>query len=176
MRTYIKILFIGCLVSTLVTSITDAEVLKSYRFSDKSDVDAWNTSWKWGAIDSRGTATWSSEYGGTAKLSISGAPCAIDFWKRLPCDLVFGDYLIVKFHCKAPLDPIGHFDMIIGPTEPHGHKQSISVNTTTSGSFRVRMPIYISKFIRGTPFGIRFSVWPGSLRIYIKEILLVRED
>ncbi|MEO0005626.1 MAG: hypothetical protein ABIK49_06470 [candidate division WOR-3 bacterium] len=165
-------------VSMLVIILAVAgayEIIASYRFKDESSLENWSTSWKWQNDNvKKGSCSWTSLYNGTVKLSVSGAPCAIEFWHELPRTLQFGDMMVVKFYCPEPLYPISDFDMMIGPTEPYGHKQEVTVSTTGAGWFVVHMPVYSPVYKQGTPFGLRFSVWPGSATIYVKEISLVR--
>ena len=166
---------VAVVVLAMVLSVARAREIARYDFSDPNSIEGWNTSWKWEETNpKKGTCTWSPLHGGTVELKVSGAPCVIDFWRTLPEDLRFGDKLIVKFHCPAPLDPISGFDMMMGPAVPHGHKQKISVSTTEAGGYVVRIPVYITKFKRGTPFGLHFAVWPGTSTIYVKSIWLER--
>ncbi|MEO0091152.1 MAG: hypothetical protein ABIK61_00340 [candidate division WOR-3 bacterium] len=181
MKILVKFLVFCMLTLIMFTTANAYEIIKSYSFDTSDKLDAWNTNynarWEFGTRDKKGSVSWSSEYGGTAKLTVSGAPCAIHFWRTLPIDLTFGDQVIIKFYTPSALYPIGGFDIILGPAEPHGHKQSVSVSTESEGYYTVNMPIWTpGVFKSGTPFGVCVSVWPGSLTIYIKKILLVRES
>lgn len=152
-------------------------LIKSYNFSQADSISNWKTDWIW-EKDNRikGNLTWSSEYGGTARLKVSGAPCVIDFWTNLEIDLESGDEIIIHFYCKQPLEPISHVTLTIGPTIAYGHMQSIVISTAKSGEFIASMPIWSSPYTKGTPFGIQFAVWPGESIIYIKEINIIRKN
>jgi hypothetical protein len=170
-------MFRALLVVVMVTALAGAEVLASYTFSSAEDVSSWSTSWAWGNDNAKeGTASWSSKFGGTAKLSISGAPGALDFWNSLPCNLEFGDRIVIRFSTETPLMNESDFDIVLGPATSAKHQQAISVSPDAAGSYSVDMPVYMPVFSTGTRFGIHFSVWPGSKIIYVRRVDIVRGD
>lgn len=162
-------------VLAMLLSMASAREIARYDFSDSSSLAGWSTEWKWTEGNpTKGTCKWSSSQGGTVELKVSGAPSSIKFWRTLPEDLEYGGKLMVKFHCPAPLDPGSGFTMMMGPAEPYGHLQRISVAPVEAGGFVVRMPVYTPRFTSGTPFGLIFVVWPGTSTIYVKSIWLER--
>jgi len=169
-------LFILVVVLTLFSyKAGAASVIKEWDFTDRATMSEWKTSFLWEQNNSRqGIVEWSSSFGGSARLYVSGAPCVINFWRTLPFDLEWGDLIRVEFSTKSYLHPISGFDLILGPAEPYGHKQSLQVSVDHAGSFVVELPIYYYWAIKGTPIGLHFAVWPGTAELYIRKIVILR--
>ena len=180
-----ELTFPADLIDSIDINVQENEIIKeentllyNYSFSQESSLNRWKTDWIWEKNNqkNKGSVSWSSEYGGTAKVRVNGAPCVIDFWTNLERDLKFGDEIQIIFYCKQSLEPISGVTLTIGPTIPYGHKQSIGIASTKGGEIFASMPIWSSPYTKGTPFGITFAVWPGESIIYIKEINLIRKQ
>ncbi|MEW6621291.1 MAG: hypothetical protein AB1422_18500 [bacterium] len=170
-------LVVGVGKSSLASNDDDSYVIKQWDFKDEDSVSEWKTDGIWASNYkgcSKGKVSWSEEYEGSAKLSVSGAPGSINFWQKLPCDLKEYDCMEVEYAVKKPTHPIATWSMQIGPAKPHGHAQYIGVAPTKAGRYIVQMPVYQIPFVKGTPFGIGFSVWPGKSDIYVISIKLIR--
>ncbi len=167
-------------VLLLVVGGVQAKVIATYTFGSAEDMVGWRTSRKWhdvmDADAGSGSALWSDKFGGSAKLSVSGAGGELDFWRPLPCDLQFGDRIYVRFSLQTALMNNSHFNLKLGPAVRAGHVQHVTVSPEAAGSYSVDMPIWMPLFSAGDPFGIQFVIWPGSKTVYVREIEIVRED
>lgn len=150
-------------------------IIKEWDFSNRSTLNGWRTNYIWEMNNSpKGTIEWSPSFGGSIHLSVSGAPCVVNLWNVLPFDLEWGDVLRLEFSTYSYLHPISGFDLIIGPAEPYGHKQSIQVSVDRAGTYSVDLGIYYYWAVAGTAFGVNFAVWPGTAELYIKKIMILR--
>lgn len=149
------------------------EIVFDARFGTPSDIKEWNIGEliKQKRAYERGTVQFSDDFGGSAKLSVSGAPGAIDYWTSLPIDLHHGDKLVIEY-ASDKLHPICGFDALIGPTVRYGHKMSIPISA--SGHRVVTIPVEIPNFVAGTPLGVHFSVWPGQCDINLIRVSILR--
>ena len=172
-----------CTLALLLAGTVQAEAIVSYRFREPGDLASWETGWHpvWEADNpawyGHGTVTWSKEYGGSALMSVSGAPCIVDLWRAMPVALQYGDRIVVKFHIKGAtgLRPNAHFDITLGPGGvPWPERMGQHVNPGEAGGYKAYMPIWWPMDLKSEPFGIRLMCWPGSAELYVKEISLER--
>ena len=166
---------VACFLTYISQNAITASVIKEWNFTDRATMNEWKTSFIWEQKNSRqGIVEWSSSFGGSARLYVSGSPCVINIWRTLPFNLEWGDLIRVEFSTKSSLHPISGFDLIVGPAEPYGHKQSLQVSVESAGSYTITIPIYYYWAVKGTPFGLHFAVWPGTAELYITKIIILR--
>jgi len=174
-KSLVTFLFITCFLTLVSLDVVASSVIREWDFSDRATMSEWKTSYLWEQNNSRqGIVEWSSSFGGSARLYVSGSPCVINIWRTLPFDLEWGDLIRVEFSTKSYLHPISGFDLIVGPAEPYGHKQSLQVSVDSAGSYTIDLPVYYYWAVKGTPFGLHFAVWPGTAELYIRKIMILR--
>jgi len=152
--------------------------VRTYTFKSQSDLNKWSTDWVWESnyksSGYKGTVTLSNEFGGSAKFTVSGAPSIIDFSTRLQDRLQYGDTIYIIYHTKDSMRPASNFELILGPSRK-GFIQKVPVGQSSSGTHRAELSFFWEDQLSGNePFGIHFSVWPGTQSIWISEIGILR--
>lgn len=152
--------------------------IRKYTFKSQSDLNRWSTDWVWEpnykSSGYKGTVSISNEFGGSAKLTVSGAPSIIDFSTRLQDKLLYGDTIYIIYHIKDSMRPASNFELILGPSR-NGFTQKVPVGQSSSGTYKAKLSFYWEDQLTGNePFGLHYVVWPGTESIWISEIGILR--
>ena len=116
-----------------------------------------------------GSVEWSSEYGGSAHLTVSGAPSEVSLVGYTNTILYPGDSVVCHV-THTDMTGFGSFGLRIG-----GDYNDFSVDKSSSPGGESDVILSITNFyLPGTPIRMWLVVWPGSGEAWVHSIHLMR--
>ncbi|WP_277556230.1 COG1470 family protein [Halobaculum limi] len=128
-----------------------------------SSLSNWEVTYNDPDNQARGSAEWTSEYGGSAEMSVSGAPSNIIIYQDTATQIPEGTEFTVDVVSAGSLSCCGGVSLqIAGERVAHLRHPS---NGDHQLSFTTK-----EERSAGTRFALRTAIWPGSGTAYVREI------
>jgi len=138
----------------------------------ETSIDHWYTGFE--NIDhpsTWGTAEWSPDYGGSAHMTVSGAPSFVELYQPIQTFLCPGDTITAHIY-KDDMSNAGEVNLRIGSEWdlPFGQR---AVSPTGAGEYDVSL-VCDKFYAPGTILRIVLVVWPGSGEAWVHYVRLGR--
>jgi hypothetical protein len=146
--------------------VIDRVVLRNGDFS--SGLDHWYTA---NGLDWRehpqapGNVSWSPSYGGSAQMSVSGAPSSVNLIQATGADLLPGDVLTFDFVTSGMT--AAQFAVQIGNSENGGERAALV--EPGDGQHRLVMRL-ARRHARGTMIQLTLVTWPGAATCWVTDV------
>lgn len=126
-----------------------------------------------GQTVSAGTLEWSSEYGGSAHMSVDGSPSTVDLISWIGTTIYPGDIIECRV-TNTNLDNFGNVDLQIGGAWT-SFSQTEKLPSTSAGTQEIQL-IANRIYTPGTGIRIHLVTFPGSGEAWIHYIHLIKSD
>jgi hypothetical protein len=167
----LKALWVICpILLMLLVSVTQIQAYQLFWLQDTefvTDLGGWFTAFEnpVGHSSTFGTVEWSSAYGGSAHLVVSGAPCVADLISFFGTTIYPGDTIA----CTASTGTMTYATLVL-QIGGYGNDFTQAVSLTQSTITQDMVIIADKIYPPGTPILIHLVCWPGSGEAWIQYV------
>lgn len=148
------------------------EITKKYPIILEEEMDIidielrkWNIENPEDVRSSPATINQSSDFGGSIKVTVSGAPSSCSFSQRIKTEISKGDKVVFTL-AHSYLGNFSHWEIHIGDKEIYNNAYSLRKSEPVDSTYEVNW-IADRDYSRGTEIRFGIAVWPGTATYWI---------